>query len=89
MAITQAQALTLTAVHDDGGCPVNAGSRGDKGPIVWRRNGATQTWKTRPADFRYPVKHGLRDYSAVTPSDNHVHAPADCPRLSENGGTVA
>ena len=23
---------------------------------VWRRNGKTQTWKTRPNEFRVPVK---------------------------------
>ena len=84
MAITKAQALTLSAVHDDGGCPINPDRRGkDKGPIVWRRNGATQTWKTRPEDFRMPVKHGLRDYSAVERHWNNVHAPADCPRGTE------
>ena len=81
--ITRAQSLTLNVVHDDGGCPVNMGSRGDKGPILWRRNGATQTWKTRPEDFRMPVKHGLRDYSAVERTWNNVHAPEDCPRATE------
>ena len=25
-----------------------------------RRNGATKTWKTRPGEFRIPVKAGLR-----------------------------
>jgi hypothetical protein len=27
-----------------------------------RRNGKTQTWKTRPNDFKIPVKYGLYDY---------------------------
>jgi hypothetical protein len=31
-----------------------------------RRNGKTQTWKTRPAEFRVPVKHGLYDYDQIT-----------------------
>jgi hypothetical protein len=26
-----------------------------------RRNGATETWKTRPGQFRVPVKYGLRE----------------------------
>lgn len=31
-----------------------------------RRNGATQTWKTRPGEFRIPVKAGFRGYAALT-----------------------
>lgn len=32
----------------------------------WRRNGKTQTWKTRPGHFRIPVKHGLYEYGEIT-----------------------
>lgn len=32
----------------------------------WRRNGKTQTWKTRPGEFRIPVKHGLYEYGEIT-----------------------
>jgi len=34
---------------------------------VWkaRRNGKTQTWKTRPNDFRIPIKMGLKSYGAI------------------------
>ena len=32
-----------------------------------RRNGKTQTWKTRPFDFRIPVKCGLRSCGQLTP----------------------
>lgn len=31
-----------------------------------RRNGATQRWKTRPFDFRIPVKAGLKAYGEIT-----------------------
>jgi hypothetical protein len=31
-----------------------------------RRNGQTQKWKTRPADFRIPVKAGFKSYGEVT-----------------------
>lgn len=31
-----------------------------------RRNGKTQTWKTRPDDFRIPVKAGLRSTGQIT-----------------------
>jgi hypothetical protein len=32
----------------------------------WRTNGQLKTWKTRPDEFRQPIKHGLRDYSYIT-----------------------
>jgi len=31
-----------------------------------RSNGKCQTWKTRPAEFKLPVKHGLRDTFYIT-----------------------
>ena len=31
-----------------------------------RRNGKTQTWKTRPGQFRIPVKAGFRTYGEIT-----------------------
>ncbi len=38
----------------------------DGSPLRARRNGKTQTWKTRPNDFRIPIKHGLYDYGNIT-----------------------
>jgi hypothetical protein len=32
-----------------------------------RRNGETKTWKTRPADYRIPVKAGLRSTGQLEP----------------------
>lgn len=47
---------------------------------VVRRNGQTQLWKTRPDDFRIPVKYGLRDCGAITSSNAILfHTPTDCP----------
>lgn len=34
-----------------------------------RVNGAVKFWKTRPDDFRIPVKYGLRDCFYITPSN--------------------
>lgn len=31
-----------------------------------RRNGRTQTWKTRPTEFRIPIKIGFRGTGAIT-----------------------
>lgn len=35
-----------------------------------RRNGATKIWKTRPGEFRIPIKHGLYDYGYITDADH-------------------
>lgn len=32
----------------------------DKSPVRCRVNGACKTWKTRPNEFRLPVKYGLK-----------------------------
>jgi hypothetical protein len=51
---------------------------------LWRRNGATQTWKTRPGEFRVPVKYGLRGYGQLITADGapygpwHVGTAEDC-----------
>jgi len=39
----------------------------DKTPVRCRVNGKCKVWQTRPADFRLPVKHGLRDCFYITP----------------------
>jgi len=31
-----------------------------------RRNGKTQIWKTRPNEFKIPVKYGLYEYFYIT-----------------------
>ena len=39
-------------------------SRGD--PVQCRANGACKVWKTRPNDFKLPVKHGLFNCFYIT-----------------------
>lgn len=41
-----------------------------------RRNGRTQTWKTRPGEFRIPVKIGFRGHGAIT-QDSRIGRPGD------------
>lgn len=41
---------------------------------VCRRNGKTQTWKTRPGHFKIPVKYGLYEYFYIT----HENAAEFC-----------
>lgn len=46
----------------------------------WRSNGACKTWKTRPDEFRLPVKHGLRDYGYIDQTTaSEFHRAEDCP----------
>jgi hypothetical protein len=39
----------------------------DGTPVRCRVTGACKTWKTRPTEFRLPVKHGLRDSFYIEP----------------------
>lgn len=70
--ITMEQALTSREFHENH-------EAGEK-IYRWRRNGATQTWKTRPTEFRIPVKYGMYSYDNITHRDaDRVHAVEDCP----------
>ena len=79
--ITLAQVMTAREFHY-GECTRIVGPKGGVTETVerWRRNGETKTWKTRPGDFRLPIKYGLRRYSAITPSNvDQFHVAKDCP----------
>ena len=41
----------------------------DGTPARCRVNGQCQTWKTRPTEFRLPVKYGLKDCFYLTLSN--------------------
>lgn len=46
----------------------------------WRRNGQTKLWKTRPDEFRTPVKYGLYDYFYIDQHNAHqFHVESECP----------
>jgi hypothetical protein len=72
MTVTRAQALTANVFHED---------HEPAGKIyAWRRNGRTQTWVTRPDDFRVPIKYGLKSYDQITAATAmNMHAEEDCP----------
>jgi hypothetical protein len=38
----------------------------DGTPVRCRKNGQLKLWKTRPTEFRLPVKYGLREYFYIT-----------------------
>lgn len=80
--ITKEQALTAREFHYRHG-DIEIGPRGGlKYPRVeiWRRNGKTQTWKTRPDSFSIPVKFGLYSYGRITETEaKDFHTSEDCP----------
>lgn len=53
--VTKEQAMTANEFHDE----AHHYQR-------WRRNGKTQTWVTRPDEFKIPVKFGLYQYGYIT-----------------------
>jgi hypothetical protein len=69
--ITKEQALTAREFH--------SAHYAKPGCMTWRRNGTTKTWKTRPNEFRVPVKFGLYTYNSITQADAHLfHVAEDC-----------
>src|SRR3989304_8938241 len=58
-----------------------------------RVTGKCQTWKTRPTEWRLPVKYGLYESTAIEHSNaEQWHRAADCPlrrvEADTNGNTV-
>jgi hypothetical protein len=41
----------------------------DKLPVRCRANGVCKVWKTRPNEFKLPVKYGLYQYFYITPEN--------------------
>ena len=75
--ITKDQALTETVFHFE-----RPGNR--NGCERWSRNGAPKVWKTRPDEFRVPIKHGLYAYSYFTHHDTQTpawHTEGECPLM--------
>jgi hypothetical protein len=84
--VTREQALTSREFHF-GTCVCNVGPKGGKAfhQMRYRRNGATRTWKTRPNEYRLPVKHGLKTYGTISEATAHLwHAAEDCPLANED-----
>jgi hypothetical protein len=56
----------------------------DGTPQEYRQNGAIKLWKTRPDDFRIPVKRGLYEYAAITPDNAHMVSLERPPSVPKN-----
>lgn len=82
--VTKAMAVAAGAAGYAEFCHVKV--KNAKGrPAVCRRNGKCQTWKTRPADFRLPVKYGLKECFDITPNNAADWVPAE---LAEYAGEM-
>lgn len=70
--ITKRDAMTASEFHEE---------HEPAGKIyTWHRNGACKTWKTRPEEFRLPVKYGLRSYDYITETNaSRFHVAEECP----------
>ena len=63
-------------------CTRTIGPRGGETLTITRcrPSGRCQTWKTRPEEFRLPVKHGLYESSAITQHNcADFHLASECP----------
>ena len=70
MMITKADAMNVDCFESTN--HTNA----DGTPKRYRRNGATKLWKTRPDDFKIPVKHGLYRFGYITQDNAQEFTPA-------------
>jgi hypothetical protein len=80
--ITKEQALAQPREIHFGICSKTIGPRGGETirQVRCRANGICQTWKTRPDEFRLPIKAGLYEYGEITHRNaSDFHVPADCP----------
>jgi hypothetical protein len=64
-------------------------SRGKQvgGPVQGRVNGKCKTWKTRPMEFRLPLKVGFRGFSEITEGNCHEWYLTEEEALKHNGNT--
>lgn len=88
--LTYQEALIADEFHYTGAhqCSRIVGPRGGVTERIMRvrRNGQTQTWKTKPTAYRIPVKYGrrARDQFSIWHTDAHLYHPAErCALLGE------
>jgi hypothetical protein len=95
--LTRSQAEGADEFHR-GECQITHGPRGGITETieVWRRSGATKTWKRDPDRFRVPIKYGLRQSGYLTPENmDEFHTVRHCPlsdkeyrRVARNGQVI-
>jgi hypothetical protein len=86
--ITKTEALTEREFHEWETCERTVGPRGGvtAHPMIFRRTGKTQVWKTRPEHFSIPVKHGLYFSARITHENAAFYVVASkCPVCNPGG----
>lgn len=66
--ITRQQAIDLNYRHELWHVSLK---NADGTPVRCRVNGVCKTWKTRPTEFRLPVKYGLKECFYITEDNAH------------------
>jgi hypothetical protein len=82
--LTKEQAVDCAVFHTNK-CHRIFGALGAVNDIIesWTRNGKTQTWKTRPDEFRVPVHRGMYKKDQIWHQDKDTaHAATECPLLT-------
>jgi hypothetical protein len=86
--ITKEQAMSLpygaSVIHYTGRhqCQRIVGPRGGVTVNITscRASGQCKTWKTRPSEFKLPIKHGLYESSYITHENaGDFHLASECP----------
>lgn len=83
MSLQYGQTLHYTGKHE---CTRHIGPRGGVKEEITavRVSGQCKTWKTRPNEFRVPVKYGMYENSAVENwNASNWHLASDCPLLAQ------
>jgi hypothetical protein len=80
MAVSKDEASTADVFHENA-------QRKDGTCYAHRRHGRTQTWKTRPDEFRTPIVYGLRGYGQLTETNAgsfHLPGSDECPEVTRD-----
>lgn len=56
----------------------------DKSALRVRVNGNCQTWKTRPAEFKLPIKHGMYQYGYITEKNGNEWTTEEPEAVTKN-----
>lgn len=67
--VATAPALTILEIECNREFWHRISRNGDGTPLRCRKSGVMKTWKTRPSDFRQPVKYGMKTSFYLTPAN--------------------
>jgi len=82
MSTRHGDVFHFTGLNGECPCRMTVGPRGGKTEKITRVRvtGRCVTWKTRPGEFRLPVKWGLRGYAYIEAHNAYAfHREEDCP----------